>query len=113
MTMSSHYDLRVEMRVVSKKAITEFITRYPSSASALWTWHKVVKDAAWSNLAEVRTVYPHADSVDRCTVFNIKGNHYRLIARVNYQYQKVYIRNILAHKEYDKGDWKDGCRTSD
>ena len=83
--------------------------RYPLAESALSAWYRVAKEADWSNLAEVREVYPHADPVGRYTVFNIHGNRYRLIARVNYEYRRIYIRHIMTHKEYDKGDWKNGC----
>ena len=44
--------------------------------------------------------------VGRRTVFNIHGNAYRLIARVNFVTQRVFILHVLTHKEYDKGDWK-------
>ncbi len=69
-------------------------------------WLHVAKHAAWQNLAETRQDFPHADPVDRRTVFNIGGNKYRMITRINYQRQIVYILYILTHAEYDKGDWK-------
>jgi len=53
-----------------------------------------------------RQVYPLADLVGKSTVFNIRGNHYRLIAEINYQYQQILIREILTHEEYDKDKWK-------
>lgn len=62
--------------------------------------------ASWRSLAEVKQVYPHADQVGRRTVFNISGNQFRLIARLNYRVQAVYILAILTHAEYSKGDWQ-------
>jgi mRNA interferase HigB len=50
--------------------------------------------------------YPSADFVGRKTVFNIAGNKFRLIARVNYQSRRVFVLHILTHKEYDRGAWK-------
>jgi mRNA interferase HigB len=50
--------------------------------------------------------FPSADLVERLTVFNIAGNKFRLITRVEYQRQEIYIRNVLTHAEYDKEDWK-------
>jgi mRNA interferase HigB len=44
--------------------------------------------------------------VDRRTVFNIAGNKYRLIARVNYLSRRIFILHILKHAEYEKGAWK-------
>jgi len=45
-------------------------------------------------------------------VFNIHGNGFRLIARINYDWQKVYILGIYTHKEYDEGKWKHGCESN-
>jgi mRNA interferase HigB len=52
----------------------------------------------------------HADPVGECTVFNVHGNHYRLIAHIKYEHRTIYILGIYTHKEYDKGGWKDGCQ---
>jgi len=54
-------------------------------------------------------MYPQADQVGRCTVFNIGGNNYRLIAAIHYNTGVVYIRHVLTHAEYDRGAWKKGC----
>ena len=54
----------------------------------------------------MRTVYRNADLVGRRTIFNIAGNKYRLIARVNYRTQRVFVLYILTHADYDRGEWK-------
>jgi mRNA interferase HigB len=54
----------------------------------------------------MKTVYATADLVGRRTVFNIAGNKYRLIARINYRAQLVFVLYILTHSEYDLGNWK-------
>jgi mRNA interferase HigB len=54
-----------------------------------------------------RADFPHADPVDKFTVFNIKKSEYRLITVVHYNRFKVYVRAVLTHEEYDKGKWKD------
>ncbi len=54
--------------------------------------------------------FRHADPVGNCTVFNIKGNHYRLIAGVRYEMQKVFVLKVMTHKQYDVEDWKNECR---
>ena len=69
-------------------------------------WYRNVLDANWTSLVDVRAMYPQADAVERCTVFNIHGNRYRLIARVNYKHHTVYIGGIYTHAEYDEGGWK-------
>lgn len=63
----------------------------------------MVRKANWKNPAELKQVYRNADLVGRRTVFNIAGNKYRLIARVNYQSQRVFVLYLLTHAEYDKG----------
>lgn len=97
------------MRVISRRAIREFVEVHRLAEGALDTWYQTAKRADWKNLVDVQTVYPHADLVGNCTVFNIHGNHYRLIGEINYHYQTIYIRRILTHKEYDRGNWKNGC----
>ncbi|MCL1463001.1 type II toxin-antitoxin system HigB family toxin [Argonema galeatum] len=60
----------------------------------------------WQNLDELRQDFASADLVVNLTVFNIGGNNYRLITLVDYEKQKVFIRHVLTHAEYDKEDWK-------
>jgi mRNA interferase HigB len=72
----------------------------------LLNWYRITRRAKWRNLADVRVDFAHADVVGRRTVFNIHGNDYRLIARVNYRTRKVFILYILTHADYIKGVWK-------
>ena len=69
-------------------------------------WYRITKRVDWGSLTDVRRDFAHADIVGRRTVFNIHGNDYRLIARVNYKTKRVFILYILTHAEYTKGDWK-------
>jgi mRNA interferase HigB len=98
------------VHVISRRAIREFVQMHPTAANALDAWYRIAKRSDWPNLVDVQRVYPHADLVGKCTIFNIQGNHYRLIAEINYRYQTIYIRHILTHAEYDKGTWKSGCQ---
>ena len=74
--------------------------------------HRNVLEADRTSIVDLRRMYPSADAVGRCTVFNVHGRRYRLIARINYEYRTVYIRGIFTHEEYDNGDWKHGCETA-
>ena len=94
------------LRVISKAAIREFSRRHPDSLEPLLHWYRITKRAAWRNTADLRADFGHADFVGNHTVFNVAGNKYRLIAIVKYNGQIVYVRNVLTHAEYDKGDWK-------
>ena len=69
-------------------------------------WFKIASKAKWSNLIEVQSVFPKAEAVGRFTVFNIKGNNYRLIVSIDYESKLIYIKYILTHAEYDKEKWK-------
>lgn len=95
------------MHVISQKRIREFVAIHRDSRSPLSAWFKIVKKASWQNFAELRQVYPSADLVGRYTVFNIAGNKYRLVARVVYRSQTLFIVAIMTHKEYDLGKWKE------
>lgn len=97
------------MRVISKRRLREFWEKHPDSQSPLEEWYKLTRKASWRNVAEVRATFRHADPVGTCTIFNIKGNNYRLIAKIDYAYQKVFIKYVLTHAEYDKEKWKDVC----
>ena len=94
------------MNVISFKRIRDFTATHRDAASSLKAWHTVVKKVRWQNLAELKKVYPSADLVDRYTVFNIKGNKYRLVSRIVYRSQTVFIVAIMTHQEYDRGKWK-------
>jgi mRNA interferase HigB len=94
------------VRVITKRALTEFAERYADSVPSLSNWFIVTRKAKWQNFAQVREDFGSADQVGRRTVFNIAGNRYRLVARVNYRMQRVYVLHIMKHEQYDKGEWK-------
>ena len=94
------------MHVISRKTLKTFWQKYPDSQTALTRWFKIVRQTDFKNFADLRTTFPSADLVDNLVVFNIGGNKYRLIASIHFNRSKIYIRHVLTHKEYDKGDWK-------
>lgn len=95
------------MNVISRRKTHEFSFRHRDAEAPLSAWYRVVKKANWQSLAELKRVYPSADPVGRYTVFNIKGNKYRLIARIKYSSQTVFIAAVMTHEEYDLGKWKE------
>ncbi len=97
------------LRVISRKRLLAFASKHADAAEPLDNWYRRTKKATWKNLSEVRVDYPHADVVGICTVFNIKGNKYRLITKTFYKNQIVLIRFVLTHSQYDKEGWKDDC----
>jgi mRNA interferase HigB len=94
------------MHVISHKPLLAFAAVHPDADKPLDAWYRLVKKAQWANFADVRREYPSADQVGSVTVFNIGGNKYRLIAVVMYEVGRVYVRAVLTHKDYDRGQWK-------
>lgn len=102
----------VYVRVISLKLLKEFWGVHRDAEEPLRLWYKTAENASWSNLQDVRRTYSHADAVETrrgetLTVFNIGGNKFRLIVRINYDYALINVRAVLTHREYDKGKWKE------
>jgi mRNA interferase HigB len=97
------------MWVISRKKLLESATKHGDLAAPLDAWYRVAKQAAWRDLHDIRQSWPKTDQVGACVVFNIKGNEYRLIAWVKFKSQKIFIRHVLTHAEYDREAWKNDC----
>lgn len=94
------------MRVISRSRLLKFADRDQSAAEALDVWYRLARKAEWKTLSEVRETFRSADAVGNFTVFNIKGNQYRLIVDIDYSRQRIFIKYVLTHQEYDKDGWK-------
>ena len=94
------------MNVISKRGLFQRAARYADARSALQVWCDTAVEAEWKNLEDVRKSFPATDMVGDLAIFNIRGNHYRLIVRMVYRYKRIYIKEFLTHAEYDKGGWK-------
>jgi mRNA interferase HigB len=93
------------MRIISRKRLRDFWLHHPDAQSSLEAWYADVKQAEWKTPADIKNVYHNASVVaNNRVVFNIKGNKYRLVVAVKYEYGIVYIRFIGTHPEYDKVD---------
>jgi mRNA interferase HigB len=93
------------MHVISRKTLREAEKKHGDLVVPLAVWFKVAKGARWKSIEDVRKTYPSADPVGRYTVFNIKGNSYRLIVKMEYAKCRIYIKAVTTHAEYDKGAW--------
>ena len=94
------------MHVISRKALREFWTRHPHAKTSLTRWYRIVSSTDFESFVHLRATFPAADFVGDLVVFNIGGNNYRLIASIHFNRSKLYIRHVLTHAEYDRGDWK-------
>lgn len=97
------------MNVIARKTLERFWGKHPDSKSALRAWYSVCRKAKWRSLDDVQKIYPHADTIGECTVFNIGGNKYRLVVKIRYERQRIFISHVLTHKDYDRNKWKDDC----
>ncbi len=95
------------MHIITRKRLNDFASAHPDIKSSLARWCKLMKSGRFQSFAELREVFPNADQVANLTVFNIGGNKVRLVAAIHYNRQKVYIRAILTHTDYDAGKWKE------
>lgn len=95
------------MHIITRKRLLEFSEIHPNAYEPLDRWYRAVKRTDFDSFLDLRKMFPQADRVRRLTVFNIGGNKYRLITYIVYEKKRVYIRDILIHKEYDKGKWKE------
>ena len=94
------------MHVISRKRLLEAAKVHSDLYAPLDVWYRIAKKAEWLSLEEVRQMFPLADEVGKYTVFNVKGNAFRLIAEINYRTGRLYIRHVLSHAMYDRGGWK-------
>jgi mRNA interferase HigB len=79
--------------------------KHPETLSMLSLWYKVAKKAEWRGLHEVRRDYPAADQVGDVLIFDVLGNNFRLMTRVNYNVQRIYVKALMNHQEYDRKEW--------
>lgn len=99
------------MRIITKRRLLDYAKQHPNAASSLSAWIAVAAVARWQSIADVRKVLPHADlatvrSSKTVTIFNIAGNHHRLITAIHFNTRSIFILKILTHADYSKDRWK-------
>lgn len=93
------------MHIVSRKALKEFWERFPDAEAALQAWFHEARVAEWEISAELKEKYRSASIINaERVVFNIRGNKYRLVVRINYTSKTLFIRFVGPHSEYDGND---------
>lgn len=101
------------MRVISKARLKQFWGHggHEDSEGPLRAWYTHVnsKTVSWHSWADVRASFASASIVGNCVVFSIGGNKYRLVTRILYPSQKVFVLKVMTHKEYDEDKWKKEC----
>jgi mRNA interferase HigB len=101
------------MRVISRARLKRFWIRSGRQDSEgplrAWYTHVSHRSVAWRSWGDVRANFGTASPVGNCVVFNIGGNKYRLVTRILFPSQKVFILRVMTHEEYDDPAWKDEC----
>lgn len=93
------------VQIIARRTLRQFWERHPKAETPLKVWHSLVAGAAWRNPAEVKAMFNSADFVaDNRIIFDIGGNKYRIVARVSYTYQRVLVKFVGTHAEYDRID---------
>lgn len=99
---------RVVVRIIAKRTLRQFwesAPRFSDARAALEDWHAQVSLSDWTTPAAVKAQYGDASILKGSrVVFNICGNKYRLLVKINYAYRVVYIRFIGTHAAYDQID---------
>ena len=95
------------MRIIAKRTLREFWEKYNDAEVPLRAWYDRVKIVNWQTPEDVKTSFGNASIIaNNRVVFNIKGNHYRLVIYIVYKRKKIFIRFIGNHREYNKIDAK-------
>jgi mRNA interferase HigB len=93
------------MHILSLKPLREFWRIHPEAESALRLWHSLVEHIDFRDFNHVREFFNAVDYVPPYVVFDVAGNNYRVVAIIRYRFKKVFVQEVMTHREYD--DW---CR---
>ncbi|MFN4254097.1 MAG: type II toxin-antitoxin system HigB family toxin [Saprospiraceae bacterium] len=93
------------MRIIARRTLREFWEQHPESEQPLKAWFDEAAKSSWRSFWDVKAMFPRASAVgnDRI-VFRIKGNDYRLIVKINYEFETIFIKFVGTHAAYDKVD---------
>lgn len=94
------------MRLISNKKLRDFAAQHHLADDPLQAWRRIIEKNHFATFADLKRSFNSVDKVDDLYVFNISGQKYRLVAFIQFRKQTVYVKQVLTHKEYDKGGWK-------
>jgi len=90
------------MHVISKKALETFWIKHPAARTPLEAWYRLVNASSFDSLTDIKRTFNSADYVVPFIVFDVGGNNFRLITVIHFNRQKLYIRDVFTHAEYDR-----------
>ena len=93
------------MRVIAKRTLRQYWEKHSQAEQLLRSWHAIAAKADWTSPSDVKAAYRTASIVgNRRVVFDIGGNKYRLVVRIDYEHRIVFVRFVGTHAEYDRID---------
>ncbi len=98
------------MPVIARKALIDFAVKYPDARLAIGRWWTICRKNTFSSFSDLKKTFGTADMVNRCVIFNIGGGKYRLVVRVNFAAQRMWIKYVLPHDEYEKLDLEEDSK---
>lgn len=94
------------MRPLNRRRLKEYAAQHSDADGPLRSWWNIVQGADWHTFSQVRQTFNTASYVDPHTIFNVKGNDYRLVTYIDFDKGTVVMKWFGSHSEYDKGQWK-------
>ena len=89
------------MRVISNKALKDFAELHTQADALLQAWRQLIESRSFGSFADLKQVFNSVDRVGDFYVFNIGGNKYRLIAAIHFDKQRLFIRHVFTHTQYN------------
>jgi mRNA interferase HigB len=97
------------MRIVGTDQIEAFCRKRRTARRHFDRWLQAVEGAAWKKWADVTQTYVKASKAGLCVVFDVQGGSFRIITRIDYEFQVLSVLHVLTHQQYDQGKWKNEC----
>jgi mRNA interferase HigB len=98
------------MRIVTTRKLKEFWAENKMAETVMRDWIKTVYLADWKTSVDVKKTFNAINIYKNCPIFDVGGNKYRIIAKVEYQIHIVFIRFVMTHSEYDEKKWQSDCK---
>jgi mRNA interferase HigB len=96
------------MHIITHARIVTAQQRLPECSRALDLWYRLMKRGTYRNFAQLKATFGSVDRVGKVFVFDVGGNKLRIVAAVHFDRAKIFVRHVLTHEEYDRGEWKRG-----
>jgi mRNA interferase HigB len=97
------------MRIIGTDQIDTFCRNRRTSRRHFDRWLQAADGAVWKKWADVRQTYVRASKAGLCVVFDVQGSSFRIVTRIDCEFEVVSILHVMTHQQYDQGKWKDEC----